>query len=146
MLLAGTLFTSCLKHDLPTLPAYTDADITDLYAQYRYYDTETSADGNQVVRIENFAVSDKIFEKENAGATVTVPPASEFDVPEERDKVAASNIVLMCNISTGATIAPVEGAPALGSPGDYSKPQRYLVTAADGKTKKTWTISITLVK
>ena len=44
-------------------------------------------------------------------------------------------------ISTAATIKPINGAPKLGVPGDWTKDNQYEVTAADG-TKKVWTIVV----
>ena len=52
-----------------------------------------------------------------------------------------SNVVVAVTISTAATIKPINGAPKLGVPGDWSKDNQYEVTAADG-TKKTWTIVV----
>ena len=49
------------------------------------------------------------------------------------------NVVVAVTISTAATIKPINGAPKLGVPGDWTKDNQYEVTAADG-TKKTWTI------
>ncbi|MFT3704383.1 MAG: hypothetical protein QM802_18585 [Agriterribacter sp.] len=141
-----TLFSGCLKGNLPDLPAFTDANMTEMYSQYRYLDTARNADGTAIVRTVNLGVSNKTFDNGTASATVTVPDESNFTLADEWDKVAATNIVMMCNISTGATIEPVGDAPRLGTVGDYSKPQQYKVTAADGKTTKTWTINITLVK
>ena len=46
------------------------------------------------------------------------------------------------NLSTAAVIAPQDGAPTLGTPGDFSTTRRYVVTAAYG-TKKDWTIQVT---
>ena len=43
------------------------------------------------------------------------------------------------DLSTAARITPLNGAPKLGNPGDFSaKEFKYQVTAADG-TKKEWT-------
>lgn len=144
--LCVTLFSACLKGNLPDLATFTDANITELYSQYRYLDTARNADGTSIVRTVNLGVSNKSFDNTTASATVTVPDESNFTLADEWDKVAATNIVMMCNISTGATIEPVGDAPGLGTVGDYSKPQQYKVTAADGKTSKTWTVNITLVK
>lgn len=47
------------------------------------------------------------------------------------------------NLRATARIMPLNGAPKLGSPGDFSaKEFKYQVTAADG-TKREWTIKIT---
>lgn len=44
-------------------------------------------------------------------------------------------------ISTAARIFPIEGSPVLGTPGDWSKENKYEVMAVDG-TKKIWTIKV----
>lgn len=47
----------------------------------------------------------------------------------------------MASISTAARLTPLDGAPKLGVPGDWSKPNKYLVTAASGAQKE-WTIEV----
>ncbi|MDE7236705.1 MAG: hypothetical protein K2N66_02660, partial [Paramuribaculum sp.] len=55
-----------------------------------------------------------------------------------------SELVVVLNISTAAVIEPLDGAPALGVPGDWSKPNKYQITAANGK-KKVWTVTLELI-
>ena len=62
--------------------------------------------------------------------TVYLKRIMEFEL----DEVAVT-------ISTAATIKPINGAPKLGVPGDWTKDNQYEVTAADG-TKKVWTIVV----
>ena len=74
----------------------------------------------------------------------------KFKVPTnfseaERNGVNINNIVVAVDISTAAVMSPVEGAPKLGVPADWSSPHKYLVKAANGQTK-VWTISVTLTK
>ena len=60
-----------------------------------------------------------------------------------RQNVSLSNLIAYIDLSTAARIMPLNGAPKLGSPGDFSaKEFKYQVTAADG-TKREWTIKIT---
>ena len=44
-------------------------------------------------------------------------------------------------LSTAARISPLNGSPTLGVPGDWSKPNTYVVDAANG-TRKNWTIEV----
>lgn len=46
-----------------------------------------------------------------------------------------SNVVVSLNISTAAMIQPIDGAAVLGKPGDWSKPNKYEITAADGSKR-----------
>ena len=55
---------------------------------------------------------------------------------EERPKFTMSNVVVSLNISTAAMIQPIDGAAVLGKPGDWSKPNKYEITAADGSKKR----------
>ena len=60
------------------------------------------------------------------------------------DQVSAfttSKVVIAVTISTAAVIKPIDGAPTLGVPGDWSKPNKYEVMAANGD-KKVWTIVV----
>lgn len=151
------LFTSCLKTGLDkNLPAFTDAKITDIFFEYRYEDgTVHTSDGSNQVRVVQFPVSAKQFKlkEDNPGAatdsviaTVTVPAAVNFTPASEWDNVDASMLVCKTNISTAARVDPVDGAPVMGTPGDFSLPRQYRVTAADGITQRIWTIRINLVK
>ena len=77
---------------------------------------------------------------------LTVPDATGTFTTTVRNTVALNNIALGVTVSSAARITPLSGAPAFGQPGDWSKPNKYLVTAADGSQKE-WTIQVTqLVK
>ena len=64
---------------------------------------------------------------------------------EEVDKVNKNNLVVILGISTAAIIAPAPDAPKLGVPGDWSKPNKYVVKAAN-KSMAEWTVTLTLDK
>jgi hypothetical protein len=139
------LLTSCLKSDLPGLPAYSDCDITNIYFEYRFEDpTALWTDGSPIVKYITLAVAPKTIDATANTVTVgvTVPAASGSFTTAERAKVALTNIVCSMNLSTAAKIEPLEGAPKLGVPADFSSARKYLVTAADGTTTKTWTITV----
>lgn len=139
LLMVGEIFSSCLKKDLDALPAFSDVNIDRFDFEYRWND-------NGTFRVVTFntdvpAVSDKVLK-----VTTTVPDASGTFTDAIRNQVSLANIVAKCNISTAATIKPVGDSPKLGVPADFSKEAIYEVTAADGVTKKQWTLVLTLVK
>lgn len=141
-----TLLTSCLKSGLGDLPVYTDCDITNIYFEYRYEDPTTLwTDGSPIVKYVTLVLATKTIDAvaNSVSVSINVPAASGTFTTTERAKVALTNLVCSMNISTAATIAPLEGAPKLGVPADFSSARKYLVTAADGITTKTWTITIT---
>jgi hypothetical protein len=130
---------SCLKRGLQDLPAFTDANIDRFDFEYRWND-------NGTFRVVRFNTDAPVANGKTLTVKTTVPDASGAFTSAIRDKVTAAAIVGMCNVSTAATIKPVNGAPGLGVPGDFSKPVSYEVTAADGKTSNVWTVNITFVK
>jgi hypothetical protein len=138
-------FTSCLKAGLEDLPSFTDAEITNIYFEYRYQDPNDKwTDGSAKVKYVTLTVTKTIDNQANTvTATINVPSAGGSFTETERAKVALTNIVCTMNISTAASVKPADGAPTLGVPGDFSSPKKYIVTAADGTTNKTWTVTVT---
>lgn len=137
--------SSCLKGNLDDLPAFEEANITDVKFDFRYKDlTDEWINGEPVVKVVTLTVSDKVINAETGTitCTVTVPAADGPFTEAIRNMVALTNLVGKFNLSTAAVIAPQDGAPTLGTPGDFSATRRYLVTAANG-TKKDWTIQVT---
>lgn len=139
-------FSSCLKSGLDTdLPKFQDAMMTDVFMEYLYEDA--GAGSGPVVRAVSMSLSDKQFKKkEDTGAaldsaifTVTVPAASGSFTTAERAKVTTANLSFMCNISTAATMVPVDGSPQPGVPGDFSQPRKYKIIAADGSSRE-WVV------
>ncbi|MBT9188142.1 MULTISPECIES: DUF5018-related domain-containing protein [Zobellia] len=140
-LLVGITMTSCLKSDLEELPTFNEAEITNFRFEYRWIDDTQDFNRLQVVQLNVETTIDTVNQK--VACAITVPPANG-DFPEEvRSQVSLSEIVGYADISTAATLAPANGAPALGEIGDFStNPISYEVTAADG-TKLTWGLTIT---
>lgn len=143
------LFTSCLTAGLEDLPEFKDANITGVQkVEYRYVSDQISpSDNKPIVKFVDFPRKTSI---DNATSTVsievTVPAANPSSFPEvERDKCSTSELAVMVSISTGARVFPVGDAPAFGKPGNWSKPNKYMVHAADG-SKKEWTVQITNFK
>lgn len=136
---------SCLRGNLEDLPAFEEANITDVKFDFRYKDmTDVWIDGEPIVKVVSLSVGNKVINAETGtiSCTITVPEANGSFSDEIRSTVSLTNIVGKFNLSSAAIITPQDGAPTLGVPGDFSVPRRYLVTAANG-TKKDWTIQIT---
>lgn len=146
MSLMTVLFSSCLESNLEELETYSGNEITSIQGvYYRYFSTETiPASGEQVVLQTSLTISDTQQDAE-AGTmdfTVTLPT----DFPEsEKGNISSSELVVVVNLSAAAVIEPIGDAPALGTPGDWSKPNQYRVTAADGN-EKVWTLSMNFIK
>jgi len=139
------MLTSCLRMGLEDLPAFEEAEITDVRFEYRFKDPNTVwIDGEETVKWVNLTVQNRVIDSGAGTITCTLqtPDADATFTESIRQQVSLSNIVGKFYLSTAATIAPVEGAPTLGVPGDFSAPRKYMVTAADGTTK-TWTVHVT---
>jgi len=141
---------SCLKSGLDELPAFEDAEITNVFIEHRYEDpNDTWIDGSNKVKIQELDLTRTFVKAEDSGSQldsiVIVPsipaPSGSFTAAERRN-VTLQNIVVYVDLSTAAKIEPLEGAPVLGRPGDFSQPRKYKVTAADGKTSRTWVIMV----
>jgi len=150
VLLSG-LLTGCLEKGLENLPAFEDAKIVNIFAEYRFKDASVkNADGSPKVIFVNLPVTRtfKLKEETPGAATdsvlleVTVPQPSGSFTAEVRNQVSAQNLVVYGNISSAAEIAPLSGAPVFGSPGDFSSPRQYQVTAADKLKTRVWTVKI----
>lgn len=141
------LFTmsSCLTAGLDDLPEFDRADIMGVQkVEYRFIsDRMSTSDGKPVVKFVDFPQSTSIDkEKCIVSVSVTVPVANPSSFPQqERDKCSTSELAIIVSISTAARVFPVGNAPAFGKPGDWSKPNKYMVHAADG-SKKEWTVQI----
>lgn len=151
MLMSLFSMTSCLEHGLDDLDAFDAADIENWpVAYYRYYTGDKmAANGEQQVKQVQLTRTDGSYDFDEENVTgnpffnITVAPNN---VPEaEKAKVDAKNLVVVLTISTGSTVEPIEGAPKLGVPGDWSKPNKYKITAANG-TSRIWTVTVDLQK
>lgn len=138
--------TSCLENGLDDLDTYTGKEITSIVGTYhRYYSSDIiDASGEQAVKQIALSISNTNIDTKIGTCTFDVAIPTNF--PEaESDKVSAQNLVVILNISTASVIEPIGGAPKLGAPGDWSKPNQYRITAANG-SKQDWTITLTLNK
>lgn len=142
--LTVVLFSSCLNHDLEELPTYDGNDITSVVSVYhRYYSNTTIPISNaKKVLQKQLQVTSSNIDKKNKTVSIQVKIPTNFP-KEEVDKVNKNNLVVILGISTAAIIAPAPDAPKLGVPGDWSKPNKYVVKAANGSTSE-WTVTLTL--
>lgn len=138
------LCVSCLDKNLEELETYVGNEITGIQGvYYRYYSAETiPGSGEQVIKQAPLTVSNPQLNVENGTLDFTVSLPSNFP-EEEKENVSVNELVVILNISTASLIEPVGNAPILGIPGDWSKPNQYKVTAANGD-EKVWTLSLHL--
>jgi len=133
--------TSCLEYGLKELPAFEDANITDFFFEHRY---QVTSNGNTVTNFIRLTNASRTIGDGTVTIRVTLPNTSGTFTAAEREKVSLNNIIGYCYISTAAEIEPIDGAPKLGALGNFTSPVKYKVTAADGKTTKIWTITVTM--
>lgn len=149
LIVTSLMFSSCLDGNLDELPVFSDAEISGVrYADYRWKSATATVPGGEALVIKQTL---NIEENTKPGdgqlnVKISVPAASGEFTEAIRNQCSANNISVAVTISTASKITPLEGAPALGKPGDWSKPNKYRVTAADGKTTKDWTITVTEFK
>ncbi len=131
--------SSCLKSGLDDLETYNEAEITNLNFEYRWWD-----EANNQMAVKPLNTEKQILKDESLlTCKVTVPGASGSFTEAIRQSISLSSLIAYMELSTAARIAPMNGAPKLGNPGDFSaKEFKYLVTAADGSQRE-WTIRIT---
>lgn len=133
--------TGCLSHGIDDpKDVFDGADITGLQGvYYRYMDNSGK---EPVVKQVTLARGSDINTEEN---TMLIQCQAPTNFPEDQlPNLKASELVVVLNISTASIIEPLDGAPKLGKPGDWSKPNKYQITAANGK-KKVWTITLELL-
>lgn len=140
------LMTSCLERNFVELDTYNGCNITSIQGVYYRYklDTKLPGSGENQVAQSTLQVSNAKYDTASGACTCDATLPSNF--PEsQKGAISANNLVVVLNISTAAVIKPVGSAPALGTPGDWSKANQYEVIAADG-TKKTWTVTVNFSK
>jgi hypothetical protein len=135
------VMTSCIDWGLQELPVYNEAEITAFNLEHRY--VVKNANDVEMMAVVTMN-TDVQINKENATITVTasVPPATTSFTEAERRKVSLESIIAYAKLSPAAKIEPIDGAPVLGTIGDFTGERKYRVNAADGKTVKIWTIRI----
>ena len=143
-LLLAVVSTSCLKHDLEELDVYSGCDITRVDCAYRYKTGEIHP-GTQSEKVNQVYVSaysrTYVTDESDPSRGVCTIRYSKTNIPEQYRSTAETEMVVYVTISTAATMKPINGAPALGIPADWTADHEYEVTAADG-TKKIWMIVV----
>lgn len=134
--------SSCLRYNLEELPAFSDADISGINTvQYRYFsDDIVPITGEKMVKYVTLNYSNTKIDKAAATCSFDVSAPSNF--PAERlSDLSLNKLVVVVQLSTAARCEPMDGSTAFGVPGDWSKPNKYKITAADGSSK-IWTVSV----
>lgn len=140
--------SSCLTGGLDDLPAYSDAEITNVKFEHRWKRLISNEAGQDIYQLAVVSMTtDCKFQENTINCTITVPETGNPSMFTEdiRNEVSLDKIVGMVSISTAATIKPIGDSSKFGDFGDYTVARKYLVTAADG-TKKEWTIVCVMVK
>lgn len=129
--------TSCMNSGLDDLPTYSDAEITNIKFEYRWW-------SDNQLKVQELTTEKTIDKETNIiECHIKVPNASNAFSNEIRNKVELTSLSCSVDLSTAASLVPLDGAPKLGSPNDFSSRKfKYKVTAADKKTTKTWTVNI----
>ena len=139
--------TSCLESNLEDLPEFSDKNITGLNdVCYRYISDEFH-EGSQDYKVKQVRIANgnwEVLKNDDEAGEAEAQFDIQFSASFEQFKGKldmSKDIVVMVNLSQGAICEPIEGSTALGVPGDWSKPNKYKVTAADGSVK-IWTLKI----
>lgn len=142
-LLIMSIFSSCLKSNLPELPYWEDNFINNVFVEHRYNGPK-SRYNEPIVVYQKLTVTNMVVDsvKSRIEFTLTVPSPVGTFTAEEKAKVRQNNLWVYIDVSTAATVAPVGNTPPLGDPTDLTKEHTYEVTAANGD-KRTWTIAVT---
>lgn len=139
-LLIMTLFSSCLKKDLPNYPLWDGNYITNVYVEYRWADSTNMYDGKPVVAFQRLNVTMQIDSVNNViNLSLTIPPANGSFTNVQRSNINENHLWISFDVSNSATVAPVGNTPKPGYVTDLTQSQTYQVTAANGQ-KRTWTI------
>ena len=128
------LTTSCLEHNLPDVTESSENTINSVNFQYRYVDTTYIAAGTENA---DTTISVKLVTLNTATVysndTIYCTPTFPSTFPTDQKVYATiTHLWGYVTIPDGATIEPIDGAPALGTAGDFSSAVSYRVTAANG--------------
>jgi hypothetical protein len=141
---SASFLSSCLKHNLPETKDSNQNNISDFIYYYKYADTTVVNAGTpneqKNVSVRTITLN---YTKTISNDTIYVKPTLPASMPLSlKVKMSLTNIWATANIPNAARIDPIGEAPVLGTPGNYSQPVTYRVTAANG-TSKNWVIKTT---
>jgi hypothetical protein len=142
-LVCSTLFNSCLKDGLDDVEYAKDCDIKSVAFEYRWAVPTGNVEGIYTLYFKTMTVNSTIdAEGSKVTVDITVPTTDKSYTQAERDKTSLSSIACSFVVSNAAKVSPLNGAPVLGTLGDYSgKTFTYRVTSASG-VYKDWQIVI----
>jgi hypothetical protein len=137
------LFNSCLKYDIDEAEYSTDCDVTSVAFEHRWAAQTGKEEGIYTLYFKQMAVKSNIDkESQTIDLDITVPAADNSYPQSERDKTSLTSIACSFVVSNAANVAPLNGAPQLGTRGDYSGGTfTYRITSASGVFKD-WRINI----
>lgn len=142
----ATTLTSCLTSNTELIEEYSDNNINDVVGVwFRFIVKQGEREVMNKVELDGIS---KEINKESRTITIKLSPSlSKINsIPEnERGKLTIDNIGVVVALPTAARIFPIGDSPKLGTNGDWSKPNKYSVQAANGD-KAEWTIHVTELK
>ena len=155
------LTTSCLRSGLEELTNSSKKELTAVNYSYRFLYNDTIKKGTVNEEILKDRVCDVIFTKvseaikengipgfrttithslnsvQKAGPSGSVTKAMLYNKFKELiAKDGITRLWVYVTISDAATVKPVDNAPKLGTPGDFTTDRFYEVKAADGSTER----------
>ncbi len=134
-ILSMVSFTSCLTSGIDEPEKEFDgADITGAQIYYRWIDNNGNVQQQRIPRALD-------IDDEEMVCTIYYAVGSSLDQQKTQEFETLKAVVVTLDISTASIIKPLGDSPKLGIPGDWSKPNQYEITAADG-TKKIWTVAV----
>jgi hypothetical protein len=137
--------SSCLTANTEVIDEYSDNYISDVVGVwYRYVTTESDNSTREVVRKVELDGIQKTINRDERTVIIKVAPSVPIinSIPlSARSGLSINNIAVVVAVPVAARLFPVENAPKLGTNGDWSKPNKYIVEAANGD-KAEWTIQI----
>ncbi len=137
------LFGSCLKDGLDDVEYSNECEVTAVAFEHRWTVQTGEIEGVWTLHFKQMNVQYNI-DKENHTIIldITVPATDNSFSQTEKDRVTLSSLACSFHVSRAASVAPLNGAPPLGTLGDYSsKTFTYRVTSASG-IYKDWQIRI----
>lgn len=141
LLVSSLLFVGCLKKGLPEYENWDLNLIQNVYVEYRY-ESDRMLNDEPVIAYQRLNVTRTTDEVNNViNLTIEVPAVSSTFTAAIRNNVVQNNLWMYMDISTAATVTPLNGSPKLGDPIDLTKEHTYKVTAANGN-ERVWTIKV----
>lgn len=138
--------SSCLTSNTEDIEAYTHNHISDVTGiWYRYITVENDNSDREVMRKVELDGIQRVIDEESRIVIIKVNPSQGRlnSIPVgARAELSINNVAVVVALPTAARLFPVGDSPKLGLNGDWSKPNKYIVKAANGEEAE-WTIQIT---